>query len=63
MLQQGALVRASDLRAGAALILAALAAEGTTTLASMAQVDRGYESLDLKLLSLGADVRRVEAVE
>lgn len=60
---QGALVRASDLRAGAALILAALAAEGTTTLASMAQVDRGYESLDLKLLSLGADVRRVEAVE
>ena len=59
---QGTLVRASDLRAGAALILAALAAEGTTTLASMAQVDRGYEALDEKLRRLGADVKRVPLV-
>ncbi len=52
-------VRAPDLRAGAALILAALNAEGTTEITGVESVDRGYERLDEKLTSLGADVRRV----
>jgi UDP-N-acetylglucosamine 1-carboxyvinyltransferase len=52
----GASVRATDLRAGAALILAGLAAKGETRVENMAHVLRGYEAIDLKLRSLGADV-------
>lgn len=52
-------VMASDLRASAALVLAALAAEGTTEIHRLYHIDRGYEMLDEKLLSLGARVRRV----
>ncbi len=55
----GAPVMASDLRASAALVLAALAAEGTTEIHRLYHIDRGYEMLDEKLLSLGANVRRV----
>jgi UDP-N-acetylglucosamine 1-carboxyvinyltransferase len=51
-------VRALDLRAGAALIVAALAAEGTTEIWDMHHVDRGYESIDSKLAALGAAVTR-----
>ena len=50
-------VMASDLRASAALILAALAADGTTEVRRVYHLDRGYEKLDEKLLSLGASVR------
>ncbi len=50
-------VMASDLRASAALILAALAAEGTTEIRRVYHLDRGYEKLDEKLRSLGANVR------
>ena len=52
----GAPVEATDLRAGAALILAALAAEGTTEIYGMEHVYRGYEQIDKKLRNLGADV-------
>ncbi len=55
----GAPVMASDLRASAALVLAALAAEGTTEIHRLYHIDRGYEMLDDKLLGLGAQVRRV----
>lgn len=55
----GAPVMASDLRASAALVLAALAAEGTTEIHRLYHIDRGYELLDDKLISLGAHVRRV----
>jgi UDP-N-acetylglucosamine 1-carboxyvinyltransferase len=51
-------VRALDLRAGAALIVAALAAEGTTEISDVHHVDRGYESIDSKLAGLGAAVTR-----
>ena len=54
----GAPVRALDLRAGAALIVAALAAEGTTEISDMHHVDRGYEDIDAKLAGLGAAVTR-----
>lgn len=55
----GAPVRAPDIRAGAALIVAALGAEGETLVLGGEHVDRGYEHLDSKLRSIGADVQRV----
>jgi UDP-N-acetylglucosamine 1-carboxyvinyltransferase len=54
----GAPVRAPDIRAGAALVLAGLRAEGETVVHGAEHVDRGYEGLVGKLASLGADVRR-----
>lgn len=56
----GTRVEAGDLRAGAALILAGLCADGCTEVAGVEHVDRGYEGLDEKLRSLGARIRRVE---
>lgn len=55
---RGANVMASDLRASAALVLAALAAEGETVIRRIYHLDRGYERLDAKLAGLGADVAR-----
>ena len=54
----GAPVMASDLRASAALVLAALSAKGTSEVARLYHLDRGYDRVDQKLLQLGADVRR-----
>jgi UDP-N-acetylglucosamine 1-carboxyvinyltransferase len=48
-----------DIRAGMALILAALAAKGTSVIRNVSQVDRGYERVDEKLRSLGAKIERV----
>jgi UDP-N-acetylglucosamine 1-carboxyvinyltransferase len=55
----GAPVVATDLRASAALVLAALAAKGKTTIQGLHHLDRGYEKLEEKLLSLGAKLQRV----
>jgi UDP-N-acetylglucosamine 1-carboxyvinyltransferase len=55
----GAQVMATDLRASASLILAGLAAEGETVVNRIYHLDRGYEHLEKKLRSLGADIRRV----
>ena len=55
----GAQVMASDLRASAALILAGLAARGTTVVNRVYHIDRGYERIEEKLASLGAQVKRV----
>lgn len=52
-------VRATDLRGGAAVLLAALAAEGATTITDICHIDRGYDRIDHILNSLGADVKRV----
>ncbi len=57
---RGASVEASDLRAGAALCLAALAAEGETTVRNVHWIDRGYESIEASFRLLGGDARRVE---
>ena len=59
----GAPVRASDIRAGAALVVAGLAAEGVTVVADPHHIDRGYEDFAGKLSALGADVRRVRPVD
>ncbi len=56
----GAPVEATDIRAGAALILAGLAADGETTVYGLEHVERGYEKLEQKLWTLGADIRTDE---
>lgn len=53
-------VRATDLRAGAAMILAGLVAEGTTRIGDLHHIDRGYENIVAKLKNLGADIERVD---
>lgn len=55
-----AAVEASDLRAGAALVVAGLMAQGTTEISGTHFIDRGYEHLEEKLSSLGADIRRTK---
>jgi UDP-N-acetylglucosamine 1-carboxyvinyltransferase len=55
-------VRALDLRAGAAMVIAALAAEGVTEISEVFHVDRGYEDLEGKLLAVGAQVESVPAL-
>ncbi len=59
----GAPVRATDLRAGAALIIAGLMAEGTTNIYNIKYIDRGYYKIEEKLISLGADITRTEISE
>lgn len=56
---QGADVKATDLRAGAALILAALTAEGSTTVHDIYHIDRGYNSIESKLNGLGVHITRI----
>jgi UDP-N-acetylglucosamine 1-carboxyvinyltransferase len=56
----GAPVAATDLRAGAGLILMGLAAEGETEVLKISHIDRGYERLEDKLTSLGAKIERVQ---
>lgn len=53
-------VRATDLRAGAAMILAGLVADGTTRIGDLHHIDRGYENIVAKLKKLGADIERVD---
>jgi len=55
----GTIVKATDLRAGAALVLCGLIAEGETIITDIYHIDRGYELIEEKFVSLGADIRRV----
>jgi len=57
---KGANVRARDLRAGAALVIAGLVAEGKTTVDNIHFIERGYEQLIEKMTALGADIKRIE---
>ncbi len=57
---RGTTIKSFDLRAGAALIIAALCASGKTVIEDIYQVDRGYERIEERLKKLGADIRRVE---
>jgi len=57
----GCQVKATDLRAGAAIVLAALVAEGETQVGYIHHIDRGYDNLVQKLVNLGADIRRVDS--
>jgi len=55
----GAPIRALDLRAGAAMVIAGLMARGETAISNLEYIDRGYEKLDEKLRDLGANIKRV----
>ena len=55
----GAPVEAADLRGGAALVVAGLAAQGTTLISGLKHLDRGYESIEKSLAMLGADIKRI----
>lgn len=57
---KGVPIASIDIRAGAAMVLAGLAAEGTTQISNIQYIDRGYENLDGKLRSLGAKISRVD---
>ena len=57
----GTAVRATDLRAGAAMVLAGLAADGETRVGYIHHIDRGYDDLVAKLVALGADIKRADA--
>jgi UDP-N-acetylglucosamine 1-carboxyvinyltransferase len=50
-----------DIRAGMAMVIAALSAEGRSTIGDAYQIDKGYERIDERLRSLGARIERVEA--
>ena len=55
----GAAVLASDLRASASLVLAALVADGETIIDRVYHIDRGYENIEEKMKSLGAEIKRI----
>lgn len=59
----GANVKATDLRAGAAMIIAGLMAEGTTEIRDIYHIDRGYENFENKFIALGGDIQRVQVIE
>ena len=56
----GAQTMATDLRASASLVLAGLAAEGTTEISRVYHIDRGYQTIEKKFSALGADIKRVK---
>ncbi len=60
---KGAPVRALDLRAGAAVVIAGLAAHGTTQVEDIVYIERGYENIVEKLVGLGADIYRSQKPE
>ena len=60
---RGAKVMSTDLRASASLVLAGLAAEGTTEVLRVYHLDRGYQKIEQKLVALGAEIERVSTPE
>jgi len=48
-----------DIRAGVALLIAALSADGTSTIHNIDQIDRGYEGIDVRLKAIGAQIERI----
>ena len=60
---RGAKVQSPDVRAGMALLIAGLCANGTTEIYNIHQIDRGYERVDEKLRALGAQIQRLPAMK
>jgi UDP-N-acetylglucosamine 1-carboxyvinyltransferase len=56
---RGTTMTSPDIRAGVSLLIAALSAEGKSTIHNIEQIDRGYENIDVRLNNLGADIRRI----
>lgn len=59
----GTQVKATDLRAGAAMIIAGLMADGTTEITDIYHIDRGYENFEQKFIQLGGDIERIQVLE
>jgi len=57
---RGISMTSPDIRAGVSLLIAALSAEGTSTIYNIEQIERGYQDIDIRLRALGADIKRVE---
>jgi len=57
---RGGTVESPDIRAGMAMLLAALAAEGSSVIHNIGQIERGYEHIDTRLQALGAAIQRVD---
>ena len=57
----GSVMESPDIRAGMALLIAALAAEGESRIYNIGQIERGYEQIDVRLRALGAEIERIEA--
>ncbi len=58
---RGIQMTSPDIRAGVALLIAALSAEGKSTIFNIEQIERGYQDIDIRLQALGADIKRIEA--
>lgn len=58
---RGITMNSPDIRAGVALLIAALSAEGKSTIQNIEQIDRGYQYIDTRLLALGADIKRIDS--
>jgi UDP-N-acetylglucosamine 1-carboxyvinyltransferase len=56
---RGAVLTSPDIRAGVALLIAALSAQGKSTIQNIEQIDRGYQNIDLRLQKLGARIKRI----
>ena len=56
---RGTTMSSPDIRAGAALLIAALSAEGTSVIHNIEQIDRGYQEIDIRLRKIGADIKRI----
>jgi UDP-N-acetylglucosamine 1-carboxyvinyltransferase len=57
---RGVRMTSPDIRAGVALLIAALSAHGTSRIDNIEQIDRGYQNIDERLRKLGADINRIE---
>ncbi len=58
---RGAEVESPDIRAGMAMLIAALGAEGESQIRNVGQIERGYENIDARLRALGASIERVDS--
>ncbi|MBA4322548.1 MAG: UDP-N-acetylglucosamine 1-carboxyvinyltransferase, partial [Odoribacter sp.] len=56
---RGTTMSSPDIRAGVALLIAAMSAEGKSTIHNVEQIDRGYENIEVRLNALGADIQRI----
>jgi UDP-N-acetylglucosamine 1-carboxyvinyltransferase len=52
-----------DIRAGVSLLIAALSAQGTSTIFNIEQIERGYQDIDIRLRALGANIKRITAAD
>ena len=57
---KGVTMSSPDIRAGVALLIAALSAKGKSTIQNIEQIDRGYQDIEARLTALGAEIRRVD---